>query len=235
MIYLVLFCRVPCVDNNVIAKLVCCLCTCSPPCRFGSLEAVLAPGADLKPYGSAHKLLGEGQPGTDARRAAAAANLAVLRMRPQQQRLPEQQLQQCYSQALQQLRGQRPALQPPAPPQPSEQQQCSGQQHAQTQQVEAHEPQHHVGGHVSLLDPARRLHIQQCQPFLVVLQEALHSLGFTQQQANWTSLDTGLWCDLLVQLTSTTAADGDPHSSSDASGARLAFQILGPADLAAGV
>lgn len=204
-------------------------------CRFGSLEAILAPGADLKPYGAAHKLLGEGQPGTDARRAAAAANLAVLRMRPQQQRLPQQQLQQCYSQALQQLRGQQPALQP-SPPQPS-QQQCGGlpPHHVQTQQVEAHEsPQRNVGSHVSWLHPARRLHIQQCQPFLAVLQEALHSLGFTRQQANWTSPTTGLWCDLLAQPTSALAADGDSNSSSDASGVRLAFQILGPADLAAG-
>lgn len=203
-------------------------------CRFGSLEAILAPGADFKPYGSAHKLLGEGQPGADARRAAAAANQAVLRMRPQQQRLPEQQLQQCYSQALQQLRSQRHALQP-LPPQPS-QQQCGGlpPHHAQTQEMEAHEPpQHIVGGHVSWLHPARRLHIQQCQPFLAVLQEGLHSLGFTRQQANWTSSTTGLWCDLLVQPTSAVAADGDSNSS-DASDARLAFQILGPADLAAG-
>jgi hypothetical protein len=158
-------------------------------------------------------------------------------MRPQQQRLPEQQLQQCYSQALHQLRGQHAALQPP-PRQPP-QQQCGGgpSHHVQMQQQEAHEPQDSVGAHVSLLHPARRLHIQQCQPFLAVLQEALGSLGVTQQQANWTDPATGLWCDLLVQLTSSTlAADRDLSSSTDVPhGRQLAFQILGPADLAAGV
>ena len=47
--------------------------------------------------------------------------------------------------------------------------------------------------------------MQQCQPYLAVLQDCLRQLGVEQQQANWTS-PTGLWGDLLADVQAFRAA-----------------------------
>lgn len=224
------------------------------PRRFRSLENILASRSALRAYGAAHKLLGQDQPGADARCAAAAANLAVLRMRPQQQQLPVQQLQQSYSQALTNLP--LPQQQQPLPSPP--QQPCSavmpaeGSSLQQQQQGLGHPEAHTLAGFaqphsLSLLHPARKLHMQQCQPYLAVLQDCLRQLGVEQQQANWTS-PTGLWGDLLVDVHAFRAASssgsnggqggsiGSPEAGSSltSSATLLAFQVLGPADLSSG-
>lgn len=150
--------------------------------RFGSLETILASRGSLKPYGAAHKLLGAEQPGADARCATAASNLAVLRMRPQpqQEQLPVQQLQCCCSDSLAALQDVR--REPPS------------------------EQQWQAAAAVSLLYPARVLHMQQCTQYLQVLQECLQGLGMTEQHTNWTSPE-GLWCDLLVRVGGSGAAN----------------------------
>lgn len=168
-------------------------------------------------------MLGQHQSGADARCAAAAANLAVLRMRPQQQRLPEQELRLCYSRTMDRL---------------------GSKEHHMLQQQQQRQRQEEEEGsrHLSLLHPARRLHVQQCAPYLELLQGGLRALGVMQQQAHWTS-PSGLWCDLVVQLPATAAVaaeDADSRSagtvsSSSSSSHSLAFQILGPADLCAGM
>lgn len=148
-----------------------------PRRRFGSLEGILASRHALKPFATAHKLLGAGQPGADARCTAAAASLAVLRTQPQQQlqQLPTEQLQACHAAAV-------AALAQPSQHQPQ------------------HQEQQHLGGSVSQLHPARQLHMRQCQPYLQMLQQALVSLGLCKQAAHWISSPSGLWCDLIVQV-----------------------------------
>jgi len=183
-----------------------------PGCRFGSLEGVLAAQDALKAYGAAHKLLGEGQAGAEVRRHTAANNLAVLKMRPQQQLLPTQQLQECYSHALDALRQHQQQLQPQVQPcsdTPAPQQERMSHPPQQPQQQQQQQQQR-----LSLLHPARRLHMQQCEPYLSALQHCLCALGIHQQVAHYTS-PNGLWCDLLVQLPSSipAAAAGDSRVS----------------------
>lgn len=227
--------------------------TCHPTSlykRFGSLDGILASRHALKPFGAAHKLLGQDQPGADARCATATANLAVLRMRPEQQKLLVGRLQESYSQAVARMGQGGSSAQLPSLPRQHQQ---------QPQQQDS----------LSLLHPARRLHVKQCEPFLATLQECLLQLGWSQQHPNWTG-PSGLWCDLVVcapleapstaagaaggaegggggDAAAAAAAAGDDaggvgqtsssstrSSSRSGSSSRLAFQILGPADLSAG-
>lgn len=205
--------------------------------RFGSLDNILASRSLLKPFGAAHRLLGEGQPGADARCVTAARNLAVLRMRPQQQQLPVQQLQECYSQACASLQGpgmlQPQNMQPAVPPQQQQPQQRQEQQLQQQQMKKSQRGSFELPPQpdTSLLHPARQLHMQQCRPYLQTLQECLREVGWTQQLPNWRS-PSGLWCDLLVQVPAHEPHQHDHHQQHEA--ARVAAVVaLTPA--AAGV
>ena len=158
-----------------------------------------------------------------------------MRPQPQQQQLPVQELQDCYSQANDVLQLQQQIVpvtkQQPQQPASSTSSQATGQQEGSFD-PRAMEQQHADGPAwaVSLQHPARRHHMQQCQAYLAVLQGCLTALGVTQQQANWTG-PTGLWCDLVVQIPSAVTGNSasKPAAGSSSSGSSVAKQPVAAA------